>query len=395
MSAELEARLQRLGAQMLDAASPVTAAEAVRHRLRLDGDRALAPVTPRTGHHGAWMLAGLVAAASLLVVGLGVVTSRTADDEPQREVAGAPVSAQAPATDQPTTSAPAATTSAAAPAAPQLIRWPPRVLLDSGWDVITANERSIDEGYMTFSRDGVTVFVGWYRGEVLADEAWYEEKGFTAVGSGALLGHPVTIYSGPQAEGAPTQGLETSLVIDAASLSVQVMSGDSETTLSAEEYSALLAGVRQVETTEWEAALPERVVTPAERPAVVEEILTDVPIPEDFDPQWGNEDLTQDRTELAAELANSVACAWLNRYFTATEGSPQATGALDAIESIPSWPVSEELAATTANPVEGEIPPSSAVIPFLTVDADGTITYGGEPLDGYFAAGLCDPNAVG
>jgi hypothetical protein len=35
------------------------------------------------------------------------------------------------------------------------------------------------------------------------------------------------------------------------------------------------------------------------------------------------------------------------------------------------------------------------VIPFLTVDADGTITYGGEPLDGYFAAGLCDPNAVG
>ena len=172
------------------------------------------------------------------------------------------------------------------------------------------------------------------------------------------------------------------------------MNGDPETTLTAEEFSTLLAGVRQVEITEWEAVLPERVVTPAERPTALEEILTDVPVPEGFDPRRVDEDLTQDRTELAAEAANSVACAWLNRFFTAAEGSPEAAEALDAIESIPSWPVTEELARAAASPVEGEIPPTSAVIPFLTVNDDGSITYGGEVLDGYFAAGLCDSNAV-
>ena len=144
------------------------------------------------------MLAGLVAAASLLVVGLGVVTSRIGDDEPQRQVAGVPVSAQPSATGEPTTSATAPTTSAG-PAVAEQLHWPPRVLLDSGWDVVSANERSIDEGYITFAHDGVTVFVGWYRGDVSADDRWREENGFTAVGDGTLLGHAVTMYAGPLA----------------------------------------------------------------------------------------------------------------------------------------------------------------------------------------------------
>ena len=479
MSAELEERLQRLGAQMLDEASPVTATEAARHGLRLTDVTArngapadvdavahrstsipLSPGTRRV-QRGAWMIAGVVAAASLLIVGLGVVTSRTVDDERQQQVVGAPGSAQAPAADAPTTAAPAPTTSAAAvPAAPEQLHWPPRVLLDNDWDVVTANERSIDEGYITFSRSGATVFVGWYRGDVSADDEWHEGNGFTAVGSGALLGHPVTMYSGPlayrvddiehlidqgvlppdvlgesppslpeapstepeeqvndlglvggpmleeqlseaiaagQIEGVPTQGLETTLVTDATSLSVQVMSADPETTLTVEEFAALLASVRQVETAEWEAALPERVVTPAERPAALDEILTDVLLPQGFDPRLGNEDLTQDRTELAGTVANRVVCAWLDRFFTAPEGSPGATEALDAIASIPSWPVTAEVAEAAANPVDGYVPTGIANIPLLRVNADGTITYEGtgEVLDGYFAAGLCDPNAVG
>ncbi len=478
MSAELEERLQRLGVQMLDEAPPVTAAEAVRHRLRLTDMTArngapvvaddlahgsttipLSPGPRRIGQRGTWMLAGLVAAASLLIVGLGVVTSRTGDDERRQQVVGAPGSAQDQSVAAPTTSAAAATSTAAVPAAPEQLHWPPRILLDSDWDVVTANERSANEGYITFSHAGATVFVGWYRGDGVDDE-WHEGNGFTAVGSGTLLGHPVTMYSGPlayrvadiedlidqgvlppdvlgesppslpeapstepetqvddlgliggpileeqlseaiaagQIEGVPTQGLETSLVVEGASLSVQVMTGDPETTLTAEEFAALLASVRQVETAEWEAALPERVVTPPQRPAALEEILTDVLVPEGFDPRVVNETLTQDRTELAGTVANRVVCAWLDRFFTAPEGSPEAAEALDAIASIPSWPVTAEVEEATANPTEGYIPTGSANIPSLRVNADGTITYEGtgEVLDGYFAATLCDPNAQG
>jgi hypothetical protein len=462
VSTDLEERLQRLGAQMLDETSPVTATEAVRHRLRLNGvptrtgspaeedavarQSAPTPMSPRTRRtrpRGVWMLGGLVAAASLLVVGLGVVTSRTVDEEPQQQVVGAPGSAQ-PAVEAPTTSAPAPTTSVAAPPAPQQLHWPPRVLLGSDWGVVTANERSAGEGYITFSRNGVTVYVGWYRGDV-ADDGWHDGNGFTDVGSGTLLGHPVTMYSGPlayrvgdirdlidrgvverdivgasdaddeliggpileeqlaaaiadgQIEGVPTQGLETSLIIDGASLSVQVMTGDPETTLTPDEFAALLGSVRQVEVAEWEAALPNRVVTPAERPAAIDEILTGVPIPDGFDARCCGETLTQDRVELAGTTANRVVCAWLDRFFTAREGSPEAAAALDAIATIPSWPVSQELADAAVNPVEGYIATGTANIPALQVNDDGTITYEGtgEVLDGYFAAGLCDPNAVG
>jgi hypothetical protein len=455
--------LQRLGAQLLEEAAPVTAAEATRHRLRLNGvptrtgspsevdamtrQSAPTPMSARTGRsrsRGVWMLGGLVAAASLLIVGLGVVTSRPADDEPQQQVVGAPGSAQ-PAVDAPTTSAPATSTSAAAPAAPQQLHWPPRVLLDSDWGVVTANERSAGEGYITFSRNGVTAYVGWYRGDVPADDGWHESNGFTDVGSGTLLGHPVTMYSGPlayrvgdirdlidrgvverdvvgagdaddeliggpileeqlsgaiaggQIEGVPTQGLETSLVIDGASLSVQVMTGDPETTLTPDEFAALLASVRQVEVAEWEAALSDRVVTPAERPAAIDEFLTGVPIPDGFDARCCGETLTQDRVELAGTTANRVVCAWLDRFFTAPEGSPEAAAALDAIATIPNWSVTAEVEDAMANPVEGYVATGAGTIPQLQVNGDGTITYEatGEVLDGYFAARLCDPNAVG
>jgi hypothetical protein len=479
VSAELEERLQRLGAQMLDEAPPVTAAEAVRHRLRLpdvqssngapidvdasaDGPTTI-PLSPRTrriGQRGGRMLAGLVAAASLLILGLGVVTSGIGDDERRQQVVGAPETAQAQAANEPTTSAPAPTTSAAAvPAGPEQLHWPPRILLDTHWDVVTANERSANEGYITFERAGATVFVGWYRDDGI-DEEWHEGNGFTAVGSGTLLGHPVTMYSGPlayhvadiedlidlgvlppdvlgesppslpeapstepetqaddlgliggpileeqlgeaiaagQIEGVRTQGLETSLVVEGASLSVQVMTGDPETTLTAEEFAALLASVRQVETAEWEAALPQRVVTPAQRAAALDEMLTDVVVPEGFDPRIIGENLTQDRVELAGTAANRVVCAWLDRFFTAPEGSPEAAEALDAISSIPSWPVTAEIEDAAANPIEGYIPSGSANIPSLRVNDDGTITYEGtgEVLDGHFAAMLCDSNAQG
>jgi hypothetical protein len=99
-----------------------------------------------------------------------------------------------------------------------------------------------------------------------------------------------------------------------------------------------------------------------------------VSVPDGFYPQCCAETLTQDRTELAGTVANRIVCAWLDRFFTAPEGSTQAAEALDAIASIPSWPVTAEVAEAAANPVEGYIPTGSANI---------------------FAAMLCDPNARG
>jgi hypothetical protein len=387
------------------------------------------------------MVAGSIAAASLLAAALGVV-SVVSDDDEENAVGTAPASTSLVAP------GPSPTSTAAAP--PTDLSWPPRLLLGDGWDVISVNEKSTNEGFMSFQRADQIVFVGWYRGDSFVhDDAWYQEHGYTETGSGTLLGASVPIYSPQLAyevgdirelldsgqlqselldgetssadhadtdliggefveaelreaiadgliEGVVTQGPEAALVQDASSVTVQAWANDEHVTLSIEDFRSVLATVRQVDAAAWEAALPDDVVTPAERQAVIDEMLSGMPQPDGFDfAATGGQPLVQDRAYLVNDIVQSVACAWVNTYFTAESGSPEAAAAVDAIASIPEWSAAQELAQVFDSDVEGMIPPSNNGALDLGVDAEGMITYDGEVLDGYFAANLCDPNAVG
>jgi len=80
------------------------------------------------------------------------------------------------------------------------------------------------------------------------------------------------------------------------------------------KFEAVAASFHQVEPLVWEAVLPDNIVVPAQRPAVVEELLTGLPVPEGFSIEFlGQGSLVQSRGQVASDLVRFVACAWLRR----------------------------------------------------------------------------------
>jgi hypothetical protein len=456
--------LQRLGARMLAETTPITADEIVGcSRWRVSGEPLLdgRVVGARSdgGHEvgvgdvpsrgrRASVLVGAVAAASLLSGGL-VIANRLGT-EPDTRAVGEPVASPAPAV----VTGPATTDVASTV---QLNRslddlgWPPRLLVDDSWDIVTANDSSMNEGYMTLRRDDTTVYVGWYRGEVGPD------KGDVEVGTATLLGETVTVYEPSPAyssddirdlvergeieseivrdefgpvdtadvetsvpggdlvggpildaeladelndgliESVPSSGPFVGLQWDGSIITVSVMPTAGAQSYDTAAFTAMLASIGHVDQQTWEAALPDRVVRPAQRQQVVDEMLADIPQPGGTDfGVVGDDPLVRDRVDLAAELQQRVACAWLNRYFEADPESPDATEALDAIATIPDWRISREIVDAWENADEALVTPANTGLGSLTVN-DGTITYEGtgEIVDGYSAAQLCDGDAVG
>jgi hypothetical protein len=334
------------------------------------------------------------------VVGLGVAR-RSGDDGAPRPVGttaaappGEPVAAPATGT--------APSTVAAQPDShPETLAWPPRLLLDATWNITDASERSLDGGGMSFIRDDRTVWVNWYRDPMGANGDSVDGKavqGYEAVGTATVLGASATIYDltdptgpegGPITAAAPTgptppvspEG-STSPPLVGEELLVRIVSGSmtvnvqlrstSGTTLEVDEFASILESLHQVEAAEWEAELPDDVVTAAERPATVDELLAGVPVTEPaVVDQIRVASLVQSRTELANRVLQAVVCGWLNEYLLGHEAddADAVAAAGVAIASVADWPVTQASSDETYRA--------------FTVRPDGTIIYDGtgEPID--------------
>ncbi len=114
-----------------------------------------------------------------------------------------------------------------------------------------------------------------------------------------------------------------------------------------EEALALFAQLREVDEATWTAALPAGTVTPATRAAVVGELLVGLPVPAGYDsgPVAGSL-ATVSRPSVAADLAVSVACAWLDEWALAGDmgDAERRQGAADALAGVPDWPILDEAA---------------------------------------------------
>jgi hypothetical protein len=138
------------------------------------------------------------------------------------------------------------------------------------------------------------------------------------------------------------------------------------------EFASILASLHQVEAAEWAAALPHDVVTVAERPAAIDELLAGVPVTEPaLVEQIRVASIVESRTELANRVLQAVVCGWLSDYLVGHEmdDADAVAAAGEAIASVAGWPV------TRAS--------SDATYSAFTVRPDGTIMYDGtaEPID--------------
>lgn len=115
---------------------------------------------------------------------------------------------------------------------------------------------------------------------------------------------------------------------------------------SVHAYRAVAETLDRVDEETWLAALPDDTVTPEERAATVDEMLTGVPVHPDarIEP-LKRASTTSDRYQLGAQVTSAVACAWIEQWVEARESGDEraAREAVDAMASSKRWPVLEEM----------------------------------------------------
>ena len=286
---------------------------------------------------------GLAAAALMGIVAAGAIRR---DD--------APAPGAAPTT---TTSA-----TAAAPGAPEL-SFPPALTLD-GWTITRYDERTNDGtvlGEMTLepassvpqdstfggpssiatalttagvAHTGPAVDVTWTLDD--RNASWGTTP--ATVENIELLGAPATLR---HTDDEITVAIVT---LPRGSVEIRVSGLD---TASADE---VLRELRVTDSTTFDAALPDSVVTPDERADVIGELAMGIPLASEI----GFDDLTglrvySDRGQLAGLVVSRAVCFWSDRWFTARESEDggaenQATTALSGATS---WPAVLEIGGTS------------------------------------------------
>ena len=87
--------------------------------------------------------------------------------------------------------------------------------------------------------------------------------------------------------------------------------------ISQQQVIDLVAGATVVDPASWQASLSDAVVAPNRRAEVIDQLLTDVPLPPVFDLTKLTAPGTDDRYQLIAEVSAAVACGWIDEWFTA------------------------------------------------------------------------------
>jgi hypothetical protein len=107
-----------------------------------------------------------------------------------------------------------------------------------------------------------------------------------------------------------------------------------------------LGWLTKVDPQTWLAALPAKVVAPAEHDRVVGEVLKGIPVPKSFAPsRVPDEGLVTDRYQVGAQTAGTVSCLWLRQWGAARRAGDTASEAeaAKAMATSRHWPILREM----------------------------------------------------
>lgn len=138
---------------------------------------------------------------------------------------------------------------------------------------------------------------------------------------------------------------------------------------SLEDFLAVIATVQPVDVRTWTAALPDDVVLPDQRAAVVADIMDALPIPNGLDVQQLGAGDSTTRQSIGMDVTQDVACGWVQQWVDGTarndaEAVSQATAAMasshewavlvdnDGMFAFYIWQVADAMAA--GEPVNGD-----------------------------------------
>jgi hypothetical protein len=274
---------------------------------------------------------------------------------------------------------------------------PPRLLLSGDWRLRYYNESGPGAGDFEFASTtpGADVIPG---STIITAADGEELAGEVTPPTGAISGMwtpydraqdwDVTTM-GTSASGVPTEDAPTSVAghvtrifqADDSSYLAIIDTGDGSIELrvpatSRTDLDAILAAVHVASVDEFDAALPDSVVTPQQRAATIADMLTDVPLPAGVDAATlVDQTIYSDRVSLATNVAQVAVCAWLDQWFETRDSDPaRRDEALDALESSHHWGM-----LTTMSPRQS----GYAANLWETVDtlrAGGTVSSGAGPV---------------
>ena len=218
----------------------------------------------------------------------------------------------------------------------------PRLLeTESGWSVTRADDFTTTQGEMAFGNGPYELELFWspaaqyrsYLRDRAADSSGHSDMEF--------LGRPATIFRyDDTATGSPDF---TTIVAPEGKTFIEIR-GDA---LGSEDaYLRLLHGLQPTDVNSWLSAMPPSVVQPNDRAGTVDEMLRGIPLPPGFDVKaLKRGDIVSDRYQLGAQVAGSVACAWLDRWTAAARSGngPKLRQARAAMATSRDWPILREM----------------------------------------------------
>lgn len=239
----------------------------------------------------------------------------------------------------------------------------PLLLLDAdGWSVERADIYWGDEGEMNFVNGDATLDLHWRDGA--AFDEYVEDRSREAVDSDTttVLGHDARmfLYAGG--------GNDWTTLFHDGRYTIEVRGVFNDAV-----YRSLLDSLVEVDVDTWLSAMPDSVIASADRPAAVRAMLVDIPMPNGFDATALEDGPLRERYQLGAEVAGTVACAWIERWVDATERGDQSAAdtAAAALETSREWSILLEISDFGAYP--------EVLWEYVdAVNGDGTVTGGRE-----------------
>jgi hypothetical protein len=213
----------------------------------------------------------------------------------------------------------------------------PRLLVgEPGWGVVDAGEFEADEGETTFSDGAHQLALNWYPARYY--RSYLDDRGQVSTPQRSeLLGSTATTVDYGRNEFATMLSPQGDVFVEVRGRFA-----------SRAEYDQAVGSLHRVDVDTWLAAMPPSVVGPDQRAGVVAGMLREVPLPPGFDlAGLQGEAAVLNHYALAVKVADTVSCAWVERWIEAKRGGDPrgAQEAVDAMSGAAGWPLLSRMEA--------------------------------------------------
>lgn len=212
----------------------------------------------------------------------------------------------------------------------------PRLLVDEpGWEVSRADQFSVDYGEMTLADGERELDIKWLPAGEHEQALEKRIAEMDDLGTAPAADADARVFRYLGTNDFTAVWLRGDYTVEARGVAPD-----------ADAFRAILASLHEVDVDTWLSAMPESVVKPASQAEVVNEMLADIPLPPGFDSATiPTTDAVRDRYQLGAQVASTVACAWIDRWVAAHRAGDEtgAREAADAMATSRTWAVLIEM----------------------------------------------------